>query len=187
MTNTYLANINNSITHSIERGVPPSRYDNMHPAYIDYTIIDPPLINLMKAINQSSWAKTIGSCAGRAYHENKGGFYILFEVKGITGIRNLLRWMSLSHASGCKACHEEHSIKAFALPKAEIIAPNILHGKNSVSMPVMGKGWFKFEINLYNGEKILTKEQTEGGIKALELGWNAVANGRYPDSKKIKL
>jgi hypothetical protein len=162
-------------------------YGNMDPDYIDYTLIDPSLRGLVKAINYSSWARTIGSCAGRAHHKNKGGFYMIIEVKGMKGIRNLLRWLSLSHALGFKACHEVHSLKDFAIPTAEIVAPNLLHGDNSVSRPMMGNSWFKFQINLYNGERILTKEQTEGGIKALELGWDALANGRYPDSKKIKI
>lgn len=153
-----------------------SRYDNIHLAHIDYTLIDRPLRRLVREVNKSSWAKTIGSCAGRAYHENKGGFYIIIEVKGIRGISNLLKWLSLSHALGCKASHEEHSLKAFAIPRAEIIAPNLLQGNDSVTRPVMGKSWFKFEIGLYRGVKPLNKEQTRGGIKALEFGWKAVVN-----------
>lgn len=151
-------------------------YGNMDPNRIDITLIDPPLRKLIKAINQSSWAKTIGSCAGRAYHKDKSGFYIIIEVKGAKGIRSLLKWLSLSHALGYKACHEDNSIEDFALPKAEIIAPNLLHDNNSVSRPVMGKEWFKFEINLHNGNKPLNKTQTRGGIYALELGWKAVVD-----------
>ncbi len=162
-------------------------YGNMDPDYIDYTLIDPPLRKLIEAINKSSWAKTIGSCAGRAYHKGKGGFYIIIEVKGIEGIRYLLRWLSLSHALGFKAHYEEHSLKDSAIPTAEIIAPNLLHGNNSVSRPVMGNGWFKFQISLHLGGKPLNRSQTEGGIKALELGWDAVVNDRYSDPKKIKI
>lgn len=176
MERNDLAGFEYLILNTARHGVPPGRYDNMHPVHIDYTLIDPPLKSLTKAINQSSWAKTIGSCAGRAYHKDKGGFYIIIEVKGITGVHNLLRWLSLSHALGYKACHEDNSIEDFALPKAEIIAPNLLNDNNSVSRPVMGKEWFKFEINLHNGNKPLYKTQTKGGIKALELGWEVVAD-----------
>ncbi len=132
-------------------------YGNMLPDHIDYNLIDHPLRRLVKAINKSSWARTLSSCAGRAYHEDKGGFHILIEVKGMSGIQNLVKWMSLSHAIGFKACYEEHSIKEHAIPNAEIICPNFLHGKNSVSRPLMGKGWFKFQINLRSGRKHLPK------------------------------
>lgn len=178
MKRNYLTGIEHLILNSAEHGVPPGRYDNMHPDHINYIFIDPPLRNLTKTINQSSRAKTIGSCAGRAYHKDKGGFYIIIEVKGITGVCNLIRWLSFSHALGYEARHVEHSLEDFAIPKAEIITPNLLHDNNSVSMPVMGKEWFKFEINLHNGGKPLNKAQTEGGIKALELGWEAIANNR---------
>lgn len=149
-------------------------YGNMPPEYIDYNLIDPPLRKLIKAINKSLWARTIGSCAGRAHHEYKGGFYIMVEVKGIKGMSKFLKWLSLSHALGYKACHEKHLLKDFALPKAEIIFPNLLHGENSVSRPTTGRGWFKFDISLYTGGKPLNKLQTEGGIKALGFGWQAV-------------
>ncbi len=144
----------------------------MPPNHIDYNLIDPPLRKLIKAINKSSWVRTIGSCAGKAFHNNKG-FYLIIEVKGIKGIRKFLKWLSLSHALGFKACYEKHLLKDFALPRAEIVSPNLLRDKNSVSRPVMGRGWFKFDIYLYKGEKPLNKLQTEGGIKALELGWKA--------------
>lgn len=111
-----------------------SRYDNIHPDHIDYTLIDRPLRRLVKAINKSSWAKTIGSCAGRA-------------------------------------CH--------------IITPNLLHGNDSVTRPVMGKGWFKFEIGLHRGVTPLNKEQTRGGIKALEFGWKAVVKCSQKTQCKI--
>lgn len=149
-------------------------YGNMPPKYIDYTLIDPPLRKLSKAINKSSWARTIGSCAGMAHHKDKCGFYLMVEVKGIRGMRKFLKWLSLSHALGYKAYCEKHLLKDFALPKAEIISPNLLHGKNSVSRPIMGSGWFKFDISLYKGGKPLNKLQTEGGIKALGFGWEAV-------------
>lgn len=149
-------------------------YGNMPPDHIDYNLIDLPLKKLIKAINKSSWARTIGSCAGMAHHKCKSGFYIMLEVKGIKGMRKFIKWLSLSHALGFKACYEKHLLKDFALPRAEIVSPNLLHGKNSVSRPVMGGGWFKFDIYLYKGEKPLNKLQTEGGIKALELGWKAV-------------
>ena len=158
----------------------------MPPNRIDYNFIDQPLCKLIKAINKSSWARTIGSCAGRAHHEDKGGFYIIVEVNGIKGMRCFLKWLSLSLALGFKACHEEHLLKDFALPRAEIISPNLLHGKNSVSRPMMGRGWFKFDIHLHNGGKPLNRLQTEGGIRALELGWNALTTDLCNKSKKEK-
>jgi hypothetical protein len=50
-------------------------YGNMHPDHINYNNIDPPLRKLIKEINQSSWARTIGSCAGGAWHKDKKCFW----------------------------------------------------------------------------------------------------------------
>lgn len=155
--------------------MPTSNYGNMHPTEIDYKFIDPPLRELIKEINRSSWAKTIGSCAGKAYH-NKKGFYLLIEVLGIKGIRRLLRWLSLSHLLGFNASYEGHILKDYALPEARLIFPNLLHSNDSITGSLIGKAWFRFVITLHLGRSPLNKAQTRGGIKALELGWNNIEN-----------
>ena len=38
-------------------GIPTDPYGIMHPDYINYAIIDPPLRKLIKTINRSSWAR----------------------------------------------------------------------------------------------------------------------------------
>jgi hypothetical protein len=144
-------------------------YGNMHPDTIDYNLIDPPLRNLVKEINKSSWAKTIGSCAGRACHNNKG-FYLIIEVKGLKGIQNLLKWMSLSHALGFKACYYEKTIKDYALSRAEIDAPNFLHNDFLPTSALMGDNTLLFR------RKIFKWNSNMRGIKALELGWNVLVN-----------
>ena len=65
-------------------------YGNMYPDHIDHNLIDSPLRELIKTINNSLWIKTIGSCAGKACHNNKN-FFLFVEVKGVRGIRNFLR------------------------------------------------------------------------------------------------
>ncbi|MDI6889595.1 MAG: hypothetical protein QMC83_01450 [Thermodesulfovibrionales bacterium] len=143
-------------------------YGNMHPDYIDYTLIDSPLRKLIKAINQSSWAKTISSCAGKACHNN-GNLHLVIEVKGTEGIYNFLRWLSLSHALGSKACYENNKIPDFALPKAELSTPNLLRGERSITGAFLGGNWTRFYISLHLGRKPLSKTQIMGGIKALSL------------------
>ncbi len=153
-------------------------YGNVHPDRIDYNFIDYPLRRLIKAINNSSWAKTIGCCAGKATHDNSGNFYLIIEVKGLRGVHNLLKWLSLSHALGFKACYEDHLIADYALPTAEIVTPNLLRSDKSRTGTLMGEKWIRFHIRLYLGSKSLNKTNTEGGIKSLELGWNATANSQ---------
>lgn len=156
----------------------------MHPDHIDYTIIDSPLRKLILTINKSSWAKTIGSCAGKACHDNRG-FYLIIEVKGIEGVHNLLKWLSLSHALGYNARYKDHTIPDYALPEAEISFPNRLHGDDSITGTLMGEDWIRFYIRLHLGGKPLNKTQTRGGIKALTLGWNAITNN-YKKKRKSK-
>lgn len=157
-------------------------YGNMHPKHIDYTLIDQPLRRLVKAINQSSWAKTISSCAGKACYNN-GNLHLVIEVKGTEGIYNLLRWLSLSHALGSKACYENNKIPDFALPKAELSTPNLLRGDRSITGAFMGKNWIRFYISFYLGGKSLRKTQIMGGIRALELGWDAIVNNNNRKGK----
>lgn len=168
--------------HQNNKNIPASKYDNMHPDYIDYSLIDLPLRNLVKTINNNSWAKTIGSCGGRACHKGKG-FYLIVEVKGISGIRNFLRWLSLSHALGFKARYESNLLRDYALPMAEIVAPNLLHSDNSNSGALMGKEWIRFHIRFYLGGKLINRAQTRGGIRALEIGWSAIKNKKIVNSK----
>lgn len=158
----------------------------MHPDYIDYALIDSPIRELVKAINKSSWIKTIGSCAGRAYH-TKYNFYLFVEVRGVRGIRNLLKWLSLSHTLGFKAYYETRSIKDYAVTEAELFIPNLRNKEHFVSKTAMGPGWFKIAIRLRLGVKLPNKVQTEGGIKALELGWNGIIEQSYQRRKKKEL
>jgi len=145
-------------------------YGSMHPDHIDYNLIDPPLKKLVKAINKSIWLKTIGCCAGKAYHNDKN-FYLFVEVKGLNGIRNLLKWLALSHALIAKTCHKYRLSKGYILSKAELTIPNLLNADHFVSKTLMGKNWSKIAIRFYSRGKQPNKVQTLGGIKALELGW----------------
>jgi hypothetical protein len=145
----------------------------MHPDNIDYAYIDRPLRGLLRAVNGSSWARTAGCCAGAACHES-GEFYILLEVRGLTGVQRLLNWIALSRACALKACFEGPTIKAFALPEAEMAVPEHLSGYTVPGTSFMGRDWITFDLGFHLGDASVTREQTQGGIRALELGWRAL-------------
>jgi hypothetical protein len=145
----------------------------MHPENIDYAYIDQPLRGLLRAVNGSAWARTAGCCAGAACHES-GEFYILLEVRGLEGVQRLQSWMSLSRACGLKSCFEGPTIKAFALPEAEMVVPEHLSGYAMPETSFMGRDWIVFDLHFHLGDASVTREQTQGGIRALELGWRAL-------------
>ena len=152
--------------------IPQSATDNMPPDRINYKFIDPSLRNLIRKLNKTSWCATIGSCAGEADH-GMGIFYIILEVKGLKGIRNFLRWMSLSHSLGYDAKHNRKTIKDFTIPRAGIISPNYLHGDFSATGALKGDRWIRFQLSLFS--EVLSVPRIKGGIKALELGLNALS------------
>lgn len=128
---------------------------------IDYSRIDPPLRALIKNINKCSWARTAGCCAGRAFHD-EGYFYLLVMVNGLEGVKAFTRWLSLSRSLGWDECMEGKVISAYALPDAEMIGA--AHDAN----------WITFDLRFHLDSKQPDRKRTIGGIKALELGWDAV-------------
>jgi hypothetical protein len=118
----------------------------------------------VRSINESPWAKTLGCCAGNACHEG-GNFYILVGVRGIEGIRQFAKWLSLARATGWEKCINNPSISAFALPDAEIVGPD---------PGLLDDEWVTFDMRFHLGGAQPDREQTSGGIRALELGWNAL-------------
>jgi hypothetical protein len=139
----------------------------MHPDTLDYSLIDPPLRRLVRDINKSPWARTLGCCAGNACHET-GNFYILVGVRGLEGVRRFTSWLSLARAAGWEECINNPSISAFALPDAEIVGP---------APRLQDKEWVTFDMRFQLGGAQPDAEQTAGGIRALELGWDALAAG----------
>lgn len=139
----------------------------MRPEELDYSMIDHPLRPIVASINDSPWAKTAGCCGGNACHESGGNFYLLVRVKGLEGARNFLRWLGLSRSLGWEACIENPEISAYALPDAEIIG---------LGRPE-DDDWLTFDLRFRLGDGQPGREQTLGGIKALEAGWEALIGG----------
>jgi hypothetical protein len=139
----------------------------MHPDTLDYSLIDQPLRSLVRDINRSHWARTLGCCAGNACHE-AGNFYILVGVRGLDGVNRFTRWLTLARAAGWEECINNPSVSAFALPDAEIVVPG-----NEMA----DDDWVTFDMRFQLGDRQPDAEQTAGGIRALELGWNAIAVG----------
>jgi len=84
-----------------------------------------------------------------------------------------LRWMSLSHSLGYDAKHNRKTIKDFTIPRAGIISPNYLHGDFSATGALKGDRWIRFQLSLFS--EVLSVPRIKGGIKALELGLNALS------------
>jgi hypothetical protein len=138
----------------------------MRPEELDYSMIDPPLRPLVGSINGSPWAKTAGCCGGNACHEG-GKFYLLVRVKGLEGVKKFLKWLGLSRSVGWEACIGNPDISAYALPDAEIIG---------LGDP-WDDDWLTFDLRFRLGNGQPGREQTMGGIKALESGWEALMRG----------
>lgn len=144
-----------------------SRPDNMHPQNIDYNQIDSPLRPLIYAINKTKWVCSVGSCAGASYHSDQGGFYILLEVRGLKGIRNFIRWLSIAHQVGFNGYYRKKKLPGMACYEASIGTPNLLHGEKGTGA-LMGNDWFRFDLQLIpESVKDSPRENTFGAIMAL--------------------
>ncbi|MEJ2313906.1 MAG: hypothetical protein P8Y85_03840 [Nitrospirota bacterium] len=145
----------------------PGRDTALDPDTLDYSYIDPPLRSLVRAINEPSWAMTLGCCAGRAWHD-AGNFYILVAVRGIEGLRRFSMWLSLARKAGWEECIDNPSVSAYALPDAELVN----------SAEVMPDGdWVILDLRFHLGGAQPGRAQTAAGIRALKLGWEALRRG----------
>ncbi|MEJ2190951.1 MAG: hypothetical protein P8Y39_01200 [Nitrospirota bacterium] len=138
------------------------RTREMPPGDIDYALIDPPLRALVRALNRSAWVRTRGCCAGRAAHPG-GDFYLALEVRGMEGIRGLLRWLALSRSLGWDMCLEAGALRALVLPDVELCPAAASDGE-----------WVRLELRDILGDRPPTETETRGAIRALEAGWNAL-------------
>ena len=114
-----------------------------------------------------------GCCAGNACHE-EGDFYLLLEVRGFEGIQRLRAWLSLSQAAGCKECFDGPRVAAFMLPDIEMVMPDHLRGYDLSASPFMGGEWVRVNLRLDRRNGCPTREETLGGIHALNQGWKAL-------------
>jgi hypothetical protein len=152
-----------ALTESLDEG----RTMALDPATLDYSLIDPPLRSLVRSINDSPWAMTLGCCAGRACHEF-GNFYVRVAVRGLGGVRRFSRWLSLARTAGWEECIASPSVSAFALPDAEILTPSTATPEGE---------WVTFDLLFHLGGSQPGGDETSAGIRALELGWEALKKG----------
>jgi hypothetical protein len=160
-----------ALTERLEEGrtmvLEPGLETALDPATLDYSLIDPPLRSLVRSINDSPWAMTLGCCAGRACHEF-GNFYVRVAVRGLGGVRRFSRWLSLARTAGWEECIASPSVSAFALPDAEILTPSTATPEGE---------WVTFDLLFHLGGSQPGGDETSAGIRALELGWEALKKG----------